>query len=263
MTHQVAFISHGGGPLPLLGDPQHAQLVDAIRELTRRLRRPNHIVVISAHWESDPISVTSGHGRGLLYDYYGFPEESYQIQYSCKGDQEVSDAIVAAIQKAGLAVTQDQTRGYDHGVFVPLKLMFPDADIPVTQVSLHPSLNPGLHLRLGEALSTISKRDVLFIGSGFSFHNMKAFFEHSDASASANTAFENWIDQTIMDKTSIADAEDRLMNWESAPGARHCHPREEHLLPLHVCYGIKKRSADFRQKFEIFTVSASNYAWTF
>ncbi|MEY3038311.1 MAG: hypothetical protein RL143_878 [Pseudomonadota bacterium] len=174
MKHDIAFISHGGGPMPLLGDPQHAELIDMLKQLPSKFPQPRAIVVISAHWENDEIAITSSSSPSLLFDYYGFPAESYQFNYPAPGNPQLASKIAKVLQVDGFNVRLDEERGLDHGVFIPLMLMYPQADIPVLQISLSNSLDPLQHLQLGEALAKLDEEDVLFLGSGFSFHNMRA-----------------------------------------------------------------------------------------
>ena len=259
---QIVFISHGGGPLPLLNDPAHAALVEQLKTLPKQLRKPKAIIVISAHWEADEIRVTDASAPALLYDYYGFPPESYQIKYPCKGEPELAKSIVAELNSAGIPAKTESKRGLDHGVFVPLKLMYPEADIPVVQVSLSATLEPALHLQVGEVLAQIPQDDLLIIGSGFSFHNMRAFFSPATAQTQQlNNAFEQWLKDSLSLKHSYASIRERLTNWEQAPGARFCHPREEHLLPLHVCAGAAGRGTDNYEDIMVLNKRAGFFGW--
>lgn len=240
----VAFISHGGGPLPLLGDARHREMLEVLADMRRQLPKPEAIIVISAHWEAQQPTITSAQSPSLLYDYTGFPPESYAIQYSIPGAPELALELQAAL--AGFEPQLDAERGLDHGVFVPLKIMYPEADIPVVQVSLMRSLDAERHIQLGEALAQLRHRNILVLGSGFSFHNMREFFNTDSADSDAkNLAFENWLVETLTSsELSHEQRKERLIHWEQAPAARFCHPREEHLLPLHVCYGLTQRAPD-------------------
>ncbi len=243
---RVLYIPHGGGPLPLLGDSGHREMVEALPLLAREVGRPSAIVVVSAHWEAPNVTVTSGERPGLLYDYYGFPDEAYEIQYPAPGSPELARRIVSSLKEAGVAAREDEDRGFDHGLFVPLALMYPEADIPCVQVSLVKGLDPDLHIRLGEALGALAREDILILGSGFSFHNMREFsFGGGDEKDPKNDAFQAWLQETLgAEDISEADRRARLAAWERGPHARYCHPREEHLLPLQVCYGMTGRVAD-------------------
>ena len=167
------------------------------------------------------------------------------------------------LQDSGITAQLDHQRGFDHGMFVPLTLLFPEADIPCIQLSLLTSLSADEHIRLGMALRGLLSENVLVIGSGFSFHNMKAFFLPSTPEAqSMNESFERWlIDTSSNHKLNESDRMHKLVNWENAPAARYCHPREEHLLPLHVCYGLAKRPANHVFTFDVMEKRASAYLW--
>ncbi|WMC11468.1 class III extradiol ring-cleavage dioxygenase [Oceanimonas pelagia] len=245
-TTDILFISHGGGPLPLLGDPEHRDMVNTLKVFAGKLARPAAMLVISAHWEARVPTVTSGACPELIYDYYGFPPEAYSVRYPCPGEPRLAQQVVQALEKAGIPAGTDQRRGLDHGVFVPLQLMYPEADIPCVQLSLVDSLDAGLHIAIGRTLRSLDYDNLLVIGSGFSFHNMRAFFApQTPEMRAANLAFENWLEDTCagqnMDEN---ERQSRLIDWESAPHARFCHPREEHLLPLHVCYGLAGKACD-------------------
>ena len=262
MKNDIAFISHGGGPMPILGDPQHAELVQTLKQLPSQIHKPKQIVVISAHWESDVIAITSSASPSLLFDYYGFPAESYQFKYPAPGAPELAKKIADTLGNEVFSVKLDDQRGLDHGVFIPLMLMYPDADIPVLQISLSSSLDPAEHIALGEALAKLDVSETLFLGSGFSFHNMRAFFADGAEIRTANEQFESWLNDTLLnDNSSRGEIRRRLIDWQSAPGAQFCHPREEHLMPLHVCFGIAGKSADLNNKIEILNKQASNFIW--
>jgi len=233
----VLFVSHGGGPMPLLGDPGHQDMVDRLTELAADLRKPSAILVISAHWEEAIPTITSGTTPSLIYDYYGFPSEAYKIEYPCPGEPVLAQQVAQALDQAGIQARLDDQRGLDHGAFVPLKLMYPEATIPCIQLSLVDTLDASTHLAIGRALQALDYDNLLVLGSGFSFHNMRAFFAAPTPEIQArNLAFEDWLEQTCGD-SSLSEPEraKRLADWEQAPHARFSHPREEHLLPLHVC----------------------------
>lgn len=260
----VLYIPHGGGPLPLLGDPHHAEMIDFLQAITPMLGKPSTIVVISAHWEESMVTITSGANPPLIYDYFGFPEESYSIQYPAPGHPTLAEKIHVLLQNAGIEAKLDGNRGFDHGVFVPLKIMYPDAIIPCIQISLIRSLNPQTHINIGKALTELRKENVLILGSGFSFHNLSAFFSRSvEDIDEKNIAFEEWlIDTCINQQLSTEQRESHLAQWEQqAPYARYCHPREEHLLPLHVCYGMAQAPAKLIFSGRVMKKRASAYFW--
>ncbi len=241
---QIVYFSHGGGPLPLLGDASHQAMIDFMKALPSRLRRPEAILVISAHWEEPTFTVMDGERPPMFYDYYGFPAAAYEINYPAPGSPGMAGKIVAALQEQDIPVRTDSRRGFDHGLFIPLKMMFPQADIPSLQLSLLSGLDPVAHIALGKALRPLLTENILVIGSGFSFHNLRAFAWRGGAEADpANDAFQDWLIDTVTRVPSATEREQRLTEWEQAPSARYCHPREEHLLPLHVCVGLANTPA--------------------
>lgn len=244
LSSQVLYFSHGGGPLPLMQDPSHEAMNTFMKDLTQKINRPDMIIVFSAHWEGDKVLIQGNEKPGLLYDYYGFPEETYQYQYSTVNSPTMVTDIAKLLDHEGIPYTIDHQRDYDHGVFVPLMLMYPKADIPCLQISLLHSLDPQEHIRLGEALQPLLQKNILFIGSGFSFHNMSAFrFSTSKKEDALNDAFQEWLKESLCSELSDEEQRERLLHWEKAPNARYCHPREEHLLPLHICFGLAHRQA--------------------
>ena len=236
---QVVYVSHGGGPLPILGDASHQAMVEFMTRLPAQLARPEAIVVISAHWEAGVATLLGAPEPPMFYDYYGFPEEAYGITYPAPGDPALAERITGLLEKNNIPARIDTQRGFDHGLFIPLKLMYPRADIPAIQLSLLRGLDPAAHIALGQVLRALQAEKILFIGSGFSFHNLNAFFgQDLGAPDPANEAFQDWLIETCAGPLSQAERERRLIEWEEAPSARYCHPREEHLLPLHVCLGL-------------------------
>lgn len=259
----VLFVPHGGGPLPLLGDPAHKEMVEFLAATSLAVGKPDAIVVISAHWESEKVSVTSGAKPALIYDYSGFPEESYHITYPAPGQPELAQRIAELLHQHNIPVQLDAQRGFDHGMFVPLKLMYPEATIPCVQLSLLHSLDPEAHVNIGRALSSLRRENLLIVGSGFSFHNLQALLRPASGEQDLkNQEFESWLAETCTAaKMTEPERMQRLIQWSSAPHARYCHPREEHLLPLHVCYGVCTTPA--RQVFngEILGKRVSGYLW--
>jgi len=259
----ILYFPHGGGPLPLLGEPRHAAMNAFLREFPHSLDKPDAIVVISAHWEESVVSVTAGSSPPLIFDYYGFPPETYEYRYPAPGHPELAARVHRLFGEAGIESRLDAERGFDHGLFVPLMLMYPEADIPCIQVSLHASLDAALHIRIGQALAALEQDRLLVLGSGFSFHNLREMMsKRDDAIDPRNQAFEDWLQQTLSDADlDERERERRLSNWTEAPGARYCHPREEHLLPLQVCYGIAGRPAEVVFHDRVIGFLASAYRW--
>jgi aromatic ring-opening dioxygenase catalytic subunit (LigB family) len=260
----IIYISHGGGPWPLLDDPRHKNLIEFLKEIPQALIPPSAILVISAHWEEETATVQSDPKPGMFYDYSGFPEETYRITYPAPGHPELAARITASLGSKAIKAHLDEQRGFDHGLFVPLLLMYPAANIPCLQLSLTNKLDPAAHIRLGRALRELRHENLLIIGSGSSFHNLRAFREVPTPETTAlNLGFENWLRDTLTnERISEADREQWLVNWPDAPGARYCHPREEHLLPLHVCYGVAGRAVDRVVEVEYMERTASMYIWS-
>ena len=191
--------------------------------------RPRAILVISAHWECDRPTLQASPSPGQLFDYYGFPAHTYKLSWRARGAPKLAHTIQHALTSAGIPTDLDLNRPYDHGVFIPLLLATPAADIPTLQLSLSRSLDPALHLRIGRALRGLRDQGVLILGSGMSFHNLRDFGGPGTLAASHH--FNDWLIQACTDPLQS------LLSWEDAPSARTCHPREEHLLPLMVCAG--------------------------
>ncbi|MBS7780625.1 dioxygenase [Acidovorax sp. CCYZU-2555] len=197
--------------------------------------RPKAIVLVSAHWQTPGFSATAAAQPGLIYDYYGFPEHTYQLTYPAPGAPALAERIAALIASAGFESGVDAARGFDHGMFIPLKVMFPEADIPVVQLSLREDLDPAAHLAMGKALAALRAEGVLIIGSGMSFHNMRGY---GDARYTApSQAFDDWLTAAVEAEPGARSA--ALRDWAGAPFAHHCHPagHEEHLIPLMVAAG--------------------------
>jgi aromatic ring-opening dioxygenase catalytic subunit (LigB family) len=199
-------------------------------------RRPKAVLVISGHWEMPRPTVNTAQNHTLLFDYYGFPEHTYRLTYPAHGSPETVARIEECLSRAGYRAGEDESRGLDHGVFVPFKLIYPDADVPMIQLSLLASLDAAAHIKLGRALAPLRDDGVLIVGSGMSFHNLRAMYAQSPEIDDAVTRFDDWLTEAATDPDpERRDA--KLAQWESAPAARFCHPREEHLLPLHVAAG--------------------------
>lgn len=233
------FIPHGGGPCFFM-DWNPPDLWKGMETFLRGLPAqlpdsPTAIVVVTAHWQGASFLVGTSPRPGMLYDYHGFPPHTYRLQYPAPGHPDLAGRVRRRLADAGLPVGEDAQRGYDHGTFIPLMLMFPAAGIPVVQLSLHAGLDPALHLQAGAALESLRNEGVLLVGSGMSFHNMQAYGDARFGPVSA--AFDAWLGEVV-----AAPGPERraaLAEWERAPGARLCHPprAEEHLIPLMVVAG--------------------------
>lgn len=212
-------------------------MLEHFKELSNELQAltPKAIVIVSAHWEESMVSVTSTTKPHLLYDYYGFPDSTYSLQYPAPSDPALSDRIVSMLKAKSVPARLDNERGWDHGVFIPLLLLFPKAEIPVVQVSLRHTLDPAEHILIGQALEPLRSEDVLIIGSGYSFHNMQAFFSPSVQNLQKSKLFDDYLNAAC--SAEAKERNQQLIDWAKAPQARFAHPREEHLIPLHVIAG--------------------------
>lgn len=237
MKMPVYFVSHGGGPWPWISDwdQMYAKLRLSLEQMPEQLpERPKAILMISAHWISrDELLVMSNPQPSMLYDYYGFPEHTYSIQYPAPGSPELAQQVSELLQAQGFAVRADAERGFDHGAFVPLAVAFPQANIPVIQLSIEQHYNPDYHLRMGQALASLREQGVLIIASGLSFHNMRMF---NAQGTQPSRDFDAWLQETMTELSGEQRAE-RLRQWEQAPAARICHQYEDHLIPLMVAVG--------------------------
>ena len=231
------FIPHGGGPCFFMewNPPDTWKKMAAwLGELAGSIgEKPKAMVVISGHWEEAQVSITGAANPPLIYDYAGFPPHTYELKYPAPGDAVLAQQIVDLLGEAGTAAHVDPHRGFDHGVFIPLKVVYPDANIPIVQLSLNAGLDSRMHINIGRALEPLRKQGILIVGSGMSYHNMRGFGE---GFREPSEEFDSWLTATVC----APDAQVRnnnLERWVTAPSARFAHPREEHLLPLMVAAG--------------------------
>lgn len=244
LVQPTLYIPHGAGPCFFMdwNPPDEWNGMAAyLRGIASTLgSRPRAIVMVSAHWMTQGFSVTTGEKPDLIFDYYGFPEHTYQLTYPAPGAPELAERIAVLLADAGLPSVKDAQRGFDHGMFIPLKLMFPEADIPVVQLSLRNDLDPAAHLTAGKALAALREEGVLIIGSGMSFHNMRGYGKVQFTPLSE--AFDEWLTSSV--EAPAQERQARLGHWDQAPFARQCHPpgQEEHLLPLMVVAGAAGHS---------------------
>lgn len=240
VSQPVLFIPHGAGPCFFMDwQPSDTwyEMATFLKSISARLpERPKAILIISAHWQTAEFSITAGKQPDLIYDYYGFPEHTYSLTYPALGAPALAEQVSRLLTEAEVGNQQDAERGFDHGVFIPLKLMFPEADIPVVQLSLRHDLDPQAHLDAGQALASLRTEGVLIVGSGMSFHNMRGYGDTSFTEPSER--FDEWLTNTL----ESVDSNKRLAaltNWKNAPHALDSHPlgAEEHLLPLMIAVG--------------------------
>ena len=233
------FLPHGGGPCFFMdwtwgpADTWH-KTQRFLEGLTASLpAQPKAILVVSGHWEEQAFTASAAAKPQLIFDYSGFPEHTYQLTWPAPGDPELARRAVDLLQAAGLPAGLSATRGFDHGVFVPLKVAFPEAEIPVVTLSLAESLDPTLHLAAGRALAPLRDEGVLIVGSGMSFHNLRAYMRPETAERSRS--FDEWLTRAV--ESPAAERGVLLKAWKQAPFAAFSHPREEHLIPLLVAAG--------------------------
>lgn len=234
----VVFAPHGGGPWPFVDVGFAKSEVDQLAAYLRSLRdlpkvTPKALLVISAHWEEAVPTVMTSPKPPMLYDYYGFPPESYAISWPAPGNPQLAARTQALLGAAGFKTAADDKRGFDHGTFVPFKLTYPDANVPTVQLSLKAGLDPAEHLAIGRALAPLRDEGVFILGSGMTYHNLRAF--RDPRAIPVSEAFDSWLREAAV---KPAEERDRLLTaWATAPAARQAHPREEHLLPLMVVAG--------------------------
>lgn len=238
------FINHGGGPCFFIdGGSMRAtwrELETYLRGFADRLPEPPRtILVVSGHWEETRPTVNAGAKPPLLFDYSGFPEHTYRLTWPAPGSPGLAELVRGLLASAGIDSDSDAARGWDHGVFVPMKVMYPDAEIPVVQLSLQRGLDAAAHLAIGRALKPLREEGVLIVGSGQSYHNMRGFFGGRSLDPGAE-AFDDWLREQMVNGATRDDA---LTRWEDAPGAREAQPREDHLLPLMVAAGAASGEA--------------------
>jgi len=236
------FLSHGGGPWPFMMDQVghlYGKLDASLRDIPRQIGvTPKALLVITAHWEGRDFMLSSSPKPPMIYDYGGFPPHTYEIQYPAPGSPELAAQVQELLEAGGHTAVLDAQRGFDHGTFSAMYPVYPNADVPIVQLSLRHGLDPQEHLEVGRLLAPLREQGVLIVGSGLSFHNLRAF---NAAGASASHAFDQWLRQTMALPPEQRSAQ--LMQWEQAPAARMAHPREEHLLPLMVVLGAAEQEA--------------------
>ena len=240
------FIPHGGGPCFFMEwNPPSTwdRMAGYLRQMPQDVGvRPKAIVLISGHWEEEVVTIQNNALPPLLYDYYGFPPHTYEITFPAAGAPGLSSRIAALLGEAGIEWKYDHSRGFDHGVFIPLKVAFPNADVPIVQVSLLASLDAKAHIRLGQALAPLRDEGVLIIGSGMTYHNMRTMMATMRGDGQpvspdpGSQRFDAWLEE-VLTRATPKSRINALVAWDKAPAARKAHPREEHLMPLHVAVG--------------------------
>jgi aromatic ring-opening dioxygenase catalytic subunit (LigB family) len=243
MIQPTLFIPHGGGPCFFMdpADPQNPHsdpmwqpmqdyLVDIVDSLPER---PRAILLVSGHWEEAAFTVHVGERPDLFFDYYGFPPHTYSLRWDAPGAPDLARRAASLLAQAGFATAEESERGWDHGVFIPMKVMVPDAGIPLAQLSLRHDLDPAAHIAAGRALAPLREEGVLIVGSGMSFHNLRV---RGGQAVEPSTLWDAALTDAVTDPDPQRRAA-RVAAWAGLPYARFAHPREEHLLPLMVALG--------------------------
>lgn len=189
--------------------------------------------MVSGHWEAPSFTVQTHPNPPMLYDYGGFPDFTYHLSYPAPGAPEVAAQVADRLEAAGLPTATDPHRGFDHGTFVPMAVAWPDAEVPTLQLSIQRGYDPATHLAVGRALAPLRHQGVLIVGSGLTYHNLGDF---GPTAAEASRRFEAWLTESLV-RCRPDERTRRLLDWEQAPAARHCHPAEDHLIPLMVTVG--------------------------
>lgn len=265
LRQPTLYIPHGAGPCFFMDwNPADAwdNMADFLRELASTLpEKPKAIIVVSAHWRSDEIKITGATQPELIYDYYGFPPHTYELTYPASGQPELAQRMSQLLSDHGLHATIDDERGFDHGLFIPFKLIFPKADIPMVQLSLRHDLDPAAHIAMGQAIACLRDEGVLIVGSGMSFHNMRAFGDSRYGPISDE--FDTWLTQAV--NNPAPQREDLLTHWFDAPQALQCHPlkHEEHLMPLMVVAGAATDSGVGKKIFSDQVLETTQSAFRF
>lgn len=242
------FISHGGGPWPWIAEAQtmYAPLRSALASIPKQLASPpKAILMVSAHWEAEQeaLLVMASERPTMLYDYYGFPPHTYQISYPAQGLALLAQEVQALLGTANIPALLDYERGFDHGAFVPAYCMYPEAQIPMVQLSIHAHYDPLFHIQIGQALRPLREQGVLIIGSGLSYHNLRNM---GPGGVQPSAQFDRWLEETLSKHAHPQERIEDLIHWERAPAARVAHPREDHLIPLMVALGAAQDAVAHR-----------------
>lgn len=226
----VVYLSHGAPPLA--DDPVWTR---QLADWAAAMPKPSSILMVSAHWENDPLTVSATRTVPLFYDFWGFPQQYYDVKYPAPGAPELASQVAALVATPDSPVYQDPERGLDHGAYVPLVEMYPDADVPVLQISM-PTLDPRVLFDIGRRLAPLRDQGVLIVGSGFSTHNLREMNWHAGPDSvppSWSAEFDDWLDRSL----GAGDVDALLDFQNTAPAAMIAHPRTEHFAPLFVSLG--------------------------
>ncbi|MFQ1701548.1 DODA-type extradiol aromatic ring-opening family dioxygenase [Loktanella agnita] len=254
------FISHGGGPWPWVPQMREifANLERSFVEMVDDLpQKPKAVLMISGHWEAEMVQVMASPQPPMVYDYGGFPAHTYSVVYPSPGAPEIAEKALNLLKDAEIAVELNVTQGYDHGTFVPMAIMYPQANVPLFQISLQASYDPATHLAMGRALAPLRDEGVLIVGSGLSYHNLRLF---GPEAREPSDGFDAWLHDALMQEPDARTA--AMIDWESAPYARVSHKQEDHLVPIFVALGAAEGEAAtmiYHEKGLFGGVTASSY----
>ncbi|GHE03353.1 aromatic ring-cleaving dioxygenase [Defluviimonas sp. 20V17] len=254
------FISHGGGPWPWV--PQMRARMQTLETALAAMpgalpEPPKAVLMVSGHWETQTPRVMHAARPPMIYDYHGFPAHTYEIRYQAPGAPALAERTAQLIAAAGIEVTLDDTRGYDHGTFAPMQVMYPQPDMPLYQLSIGTDYDPRRHVDLGRALAPLRDEGVLIVGSGLSYHNLRLM---GPEAREPSAAFDAWLNAAL--QLPPAERVQAMLDWETAPAARICHPQEDHLVPLFVALGAAEEDPATRTYHEttmMGTITASNF----
>ena len=258
----TVFVSHGSPTVAVEDTPAHRFLAG----FGRRLGRPRAILCISAHWETAEPQLTGSPAPPTIHDFYGFPPPLYELRYPAPGDPALAEEIAGMLRESGLSASVDPERGLDHGAWIPLLLMYPEADVPVLQLSVQTARGPEHHWKLGEVLAPLRARDVLVMGSGALTHNLADALGRLRRGATSTSEptprwaveFDDWITRAVEEGAR----EDLLHYRRRAPHAAYAHPTEEHILPLFTAAGAGGgRGRKVHDSFEFGSLSMAVFAF--
>jgi 4,5-DOPA dioxygenase extradiol len=236
VTLPSLFVSHGAPTLILENGPG----CDFLRGLGKDLPKPKAVLAVSAHWETDRPTLSAAARPETIHDFFGFPDQLYRMRYPAPGAPELAERATSLLNASGLRPSIDKERGLDHGAWVPLMLMYPEADIPVLQLSIQPARGTAHHISVGRALQVLRDEDVLILASGGAVHNLRALaWNRSGAPESWAQGFDDW----LVHKVESSAVDDLVAYRDQAPGAVQSHPRDEHLMPLFVAVGAAGENA--------------------
>lgn len=250
------FLAHGS-PMLALTDNAYSEFLE---DLGKQIQ-PKAIVIFTAHWETEVVTISSSDEvYDTIYDFGGFPDELYAIKYPAKGSSQIASMVESKLRDKGITVHQDRTRGLDHGSWCLLYRMYPDANIPVVQISVNPFLPASEQYRIGEALRGLGQEDILVIGSGVTVHNLRILDWNAQVPEPWAVAFDDW----LIDKIQSNDLESLFQYAQLAPQARLAVPRAEHLVPLFIAMGsgeTESKAKVIHRSYELGTLSYLSLAF--